>query len=76
MGIAPGYGLPEGPFPGKEPLERNTFVAFGDFDFAFGRQPAEELYELSTDPHQMLTWPKTLAIERFKPSSPAGCTIF
>ncbi len=75
MGIAPGYGLPEGPFPGKEPLERNTFVAFGDFDasptkaflaglrndpemksyfdFAFGRQPAEELYELSTDPHQM-----------------------
>ena len=23
------------------------------FDFAFGRQPAEELYELSTDPHQM-----------------------
>ena len=76
MGIAPGFGMETGPpFPGKEQIEKNTFVAFADFDasptkawlcgvrndksmqryfdYAFGRRPAEELYDLKADPHQM-----------------------
>ena len=75
MGVAPGFGLPEGPWPTQERLTQNTFSAFGDFDasptkaflgrvrhqaemkpyvdFAFGRRPAEELYDLRLDPHQM-----------------------
>ena len=76
MGIAPGFGIVNGPlFPGQEQIEKNTFIAFADFDasptkawlcgarndqamrryvdYAFGRRPAEELYDLKTDPHQM-----------------------
>ena len=77
MGIAPGFGIEENrpSFPNKEQLEKNTFIAFADFDasptkawlcdvrndkamrryvdYAFGRRPAEELYDLKTDPHQM-----------------------
>lgn len=76
MGVAPGFGIGNGPsFPGREQIEKNTFIAFADFDasptkawlcgvrndkamrsyvdYAFGRRPAEELYDLKTDPHQM-----------------------
>jgi uncharacterized sulfatase len=75
MGTGPGVGAPAGPLPTYEQLEKNTFVAFGDFDasptkawifqhrgdpgmekyfdFAFGRRPVEELYDLRSDPHQM-----------------------
>lgn len=75
MGIAPGFGGPEGPMPSYEQVEQDTFVAFGDldasptkawilehrsdpgmgkyFEFAFGRRPGEELYDLRKDPHQM-----------------------
>lgn len=75
MGVAPGFGLPDGPWPSAAQLEKNTFLAFGDFDasptkawiaahrkdpgmemfveFAFGRRPGEELYDLRRDPHQM-----------------------
>ncbi len=75
MGTGPGFGASAGPLPTYEQLEKNTFVAFGDFDasptkawifqhrgdpgmekyfdFAFGRRPVEELYDLRSDPHQM-----------------------
>lgn len=75
MGIAPGFGLPDGTAPRWEQLQENTFAAFGDFDasptkaylfenrqqphmeafvhYAFGRRPAEELYDLKKDPHQL-----------------------
>ncbi len=32
MGDAPGFGLPVGPMPNWQPLQENTFVAFGDLD--------------------------------------------
>lgn len=32
MGVAPGFGLPEGPMPGSEALENETYAAFADFD--------------------------------------------
>jgi len=75
MGVAPGFGLDNGPWPNANQLEKNTFAVFGDFDasptkaflglardrpemsayveYAFGRRPAEELYDLRTDPHQL-----------------------
>jgi uncharacterized sulfatase len=75
MGVAPGYGLPEGEMPAYEELEQNTFVAFGDFDASptkawlvtrrddpaahehferdLTQRPAEELYDLEQDPHQL-----------------------
>ena len=75
MGVAPGFGLPNGPMPSNKQLDKSTFVAFGDmdasptktwiishreepgikkcFDIAFDRRPAEELYDLSKDSHQM-----------------------
>lgn len=32
MGVGPGMGAPDGPFPSYEKLRENTFVAFGDLD--------------------------------------------
>ncbi len=32
MGVAPGFGLPPGPFPSNDELENNTFAAFADMD--------------------------------------------
>ena len=32
MGVGPGMGQPEGPFPSYEKLREDTFVAFGDLD--------------------------------------------
>lgn len=32
MGIAPGFGLPEGPMPSAKALDGSTFAAFGDMD--------------------------------------------
>ncbi len=75
MGLAPGFGRPEGDWPEYEALREDTFVAMADMDasptkawiavhrddegmekymeFAFGRRPAEELYDLRHDPHHM-----------------------
>ncbi|MFV1965362.1 MAG: sulfatase, partial [Pirellulaceae bacterium] len=75
MGIAPGFGLPEGPQPSYERVKEDTFAAFADLDasptkawilahqedpgmepcvdFAFGRRPAEELYDVRKDPFHM-----------------------
>ncbi|MBC7967156.1 MAG: sulfatase [Fuerstia sp.] len=32
MGVAPGFGLPDGPMPSAKALDASTFVAFGDMD--------------------------------------------
>jgi N-sulfoglucosamine sulfohydrolase len=32
MGLAPSFGLPDGPWPPYQQLRENTFVAFGDLD--------------------------------------------
>jgi uncharacterized sulfatase len=32
MGTAPGFGLPSGPLPSREELDRSTFAAFADMD--------------------------------------------
>ena len=32
MGMAPGFGLPEGPMPSAKDLDASTFAAFGDMD--------------------------------------------
>ena len=32
MGIAPGFGLPDGPLPSVKALDSSTFAAFGDMD--------------------------------------------
>ena len=32
MGMAPGFGLPEGPMPSAKALDASTFAAFGDMD--------------------------------------------
>lgn len=75
MGVAPGFGQPDGPLPAFDVLANDTRVAFADldasptkaalieqrqqpgmrryFEFAFARRPAEELYDLRRDPHQM-----------------------
>ena len=76
MGIGPGHGAPDGPFPDFETLANKTFDAFGDldasptkawvvhhredegmqkyFDYAFGRLPAEELYDNRNDPDHLV----------------------
>ena len=75
MGVAPGYGLPQGPWPKLQAWNSSTRVGFADmdasptrtwlienrsdpqaqrfFEFAFGRRPKFELYDLKKDPHQI-----------------------
>ena len=88
MGIAPGFGRPEGQWPSNDVMEKNTFAAFGDFDasptkaflgsvrnqpemnayidFAFGRRPAEELYDLRQDPHQLTNLASASGLQRVR----------
>ena len=75
-GRQPGNRLPQlrrqphqDPDPGPAPA--GTDVAF--WNLAFGKRPAEELYDLRQDPDCLRTWPRNRSTRRSRPNCATSC---